>query len=688
MMDKYKIGEKIESFIQRKFKGRIKIWQITYFVILIVLATIYIYKLYDYQIIESKQSRIDYDKKRTSIYRTKANRGSIYTADEYKIAYTLDYYNINISPINLKIKDGKIENEKIVQAINTVIPRIETAGLAEKLRLKNESKSEYLGIYIDISRKEKEELEELLASQGIGINKVNYDKKSIRHYEKDNTFTNIIGFIKNIEQTKGKQDFINKGVYGVEHYYDDALSGKDGLIETFRAINRKSKYTLPNIINKKEKTAKKDGSNIYLTIDSMLQYTLDEVLENSYNKYEALSTMGIVMDVETGKILAMSSYPKPKNNLEVKNKNITDIFEPGSIFKPITIAAAMEEGLINKNTLIESDGYIVVKDRIIRDHDDSTKGILSLDKIVANSGNVAMVKIEQMMDGAVFYDYLQKFGLGEKTGVDISYETNYRLFGLKDFTDVRKSNVSFGQGIAMTQIQMITALNATINGGHILKPYVVDRIEDSDKNIIFTNEREVKSTILSEKTSKNIRELLENVVLTGTGKKVAIPGYRIGGKTGTAQKSEKGRYQKGKYYSSFYAFFPADKPKYSIIVTVDEPKGGYYAAEVALPVARELLDKIIKYKGILPTEDISDNKIVDNKKEIKEVTNFDISNISESLSNNIMPNMVGLSIKETLEILKKTSIKYRIEGTGILSEQSIEEGSEIAGNDILILRFK
>lgn len=688
MMDKYKIGEKIESFIQRKFKGRIKIWQITYFVILIVLATIYIYKLYDYQIIESKQSRIDYDKKRTSIYRTKANRGSIYTADEYKIAYTLDYYNINISPINLKIKDGKIENEKIVQAINTVIPRIETAGLAEKLRLKNESKSEYLGIYIDISRKEKEELEELLASQGIGVNKVNYDKKSIRHYEKDNTFTNIIGFIKNIEQTKGKQDFINKGVYGVEHYYDDALSGKDGLIETFRAINRKSKYTLPNIINKKEKTAKKDGSNIYLTIDSMLQYTLDEVLENSYNKYEALSTMGIVMDVETGKILAMSSYPKPKNNLEVKNKNITDIFEPGSIFKPITIAAAMEEGLINKNTLIESDGYIVVKDRIIRDHDDSTKGILSLDKIVANSGNVAMVKIEQMMDGAVFYDYLQKFGLGEKTGVDISYETNYRLFGLKDFTDVRKSNVSFGQGIAMTQIQMITALNATINGGHILKPYVVDRIEDSDKNIIFTNEREVKSTILSEKTSKNIRELLENVVLTGTGKKVAIPGYRIGGKTGTAQKSEKGRYQKGKYYSSFYAFFPADKPKYSIIVTVDEPKGGYYAAEVALPVARELLDKIIKYKGILPTEDISDNKIVDNKKEIKEVTNFDISNISESLSNNIMPNMVGLSIKETLEILKKTSIKYRIEGTGILSEQSIEEGSEIAGNDILILRFK
>lgn len=688
MMDKFKIGEKIESFIQRKFKGRIKIWQITYFVILIVLTTIYIYKLYDYQIIESKQSRIDYDKKRTSIYRTKANRGSIYTADEYKIAYTLDYYNINISPVNLKIKDGKIENEKIVQAINTVIPRIETAGLAEKLRLKNESKSEYLGIYIDISRKEKEELEELLASQGIGINKVNYDKKSIRHYEKDNTFTNIIGFIKNIEQTKGKQDFINKGVYGVEHYYDDALSGKDGLIETFRAINRKSKYTLPNIINKKEKTAKKDGSNIYLTIDSMLQYTLDEVLENSYNKYEALSTMGIVMDVETGKILAMSSYPKPKNNLEVKNKNITDIFEPGSIFKPITIAAAMEEGLINKNTLIESDGYIVVKDRIIRDHDDSTKGILSLDKIVANSGNVAMVKIEQMMDGAVFYDYLQKFGLGEKTGVDISYETNYRLFGLKDFTDVRKSNVSFGQGIAMTQIQMITALNATINGGHILKPYVVDRIEDSDKNIIFTNEREVKSTILSEKTSKNIRELLENVVLTGTGKKVAIPGYRIGGKTGTAQKSEKGRYQKGKYYSSFYAFFPADKPKYSIIVTVDEPKGGYYAAEVALPVARELLDKIIKYKGILPTEDISDNKIVDNKKEIKEVTNFDISNISESLSNNIMPNMVGLSIKETLEILKKTSIKYRIEGTGILSEQSIEEGSEIAGNDILILRFK
>lgn len=688
MMDKFKIGEKIESFIQRKFKGRIKIWQITYFVILIVLTTIYIYKLYDYQINESKQSRIDYDKKRTSIYRTKANRGSIYTADEYKVAYTLDYYNINISPVNLKIKDGKIENEKIVQAINTVIPRIETAGLAEKLRLKNESKSEYLGIYIDISRKEKEELEELLASQGIGINKVNYDKKSIRHYEKDNTFTNIIGFIKNIEQTKGKQDFINKGVYGVEHYYDDALSGKDGLIETFRAINRKSKYTLPNIINKKEKTAKKDGSNIYLTIDSMLQYTLDEVLENSYNKYEALSTMGIVMDVETGKILAMSSYPKPKNNLEVKNKNITDIFEPGSIFKPITIAAAMEEGLINKNTLIESDGYIVVKDRIIRDHDDSTKGILSLDKIVANSGNVAMVKIEQMMDGAVFYDYLQKFGLGEKTGVDISYETNYRLFGLKDFTDVRKSNVSFGQGIAMTQIQMITALNATINGGHILKPYVVDRIEDSDKNIIFTNEREVKSTILSEKTSKNIRELLENVVLTGTGKKVAIPGYRIGGKTGTAQKSEKGRYQKGKYYSSFYAFFPADKPKYSIIVTVDEPKGGYYAAEVALPVARELLDKIIKYKGILPTEDISDNKIVDNKKEIKKVTNFDISNISESLSNNIMPNMVGLSIKETLEILKKTSIKYRIEGTGILSEQSIEEGSEIAGNDILILRFK
>ncbi|WP_431989584.1 penicillin-binding transpeptidase domain-containing protein [Sneathia sanguinegens] len=172
---------------------------------------------------------------------------------------------------------------------------------------------------------------------------------------------------------------------------------------------------------------------------------------------------------------------------------------------------------------------------------------------------------------------------------------------MKSFTEVRKSNVSFGQGISMTQMQMLTSLNTTINGGKLLKPFVVDKVVDQDGNILLQNKEVVKHKPISEHTSEQIREMLENVVTSGTGKGIFIPGYRLGGKTGTAQKAGPHGYEKGKYFSSFFAFFPADKPKYSILITVNEPHGAYYGAAVALPLVRQVLEKLIKYKGIEPS---------------------------------------------------------------------------------------
>ena len=245
-------------------------------------------------------------------------------------------------------------------------------------------------------------------------------------------------------------------------------------------------------------------------------------------------------------------------------------------------------------------------------------------------------------------------------------------------SEVKKANISFGQGIAMTQIQMIMALNTVINNGKLVKPYVVDRLVDSDGNVVEQNRPQNLKNVFSEEASRLNRQYMEAVVTKGTGRGVRIPGYRIGGKTGTAQKSGNRGYEAGKYFSSFFAFFPVDKPKYAILITVNEPQGAYYGAAVALPPAKSVLEKLIKYKGINP-EGIVQNQKEKTSKQINSIAvRKDLSKIASEFNNGVMPDITGLSLRELLSIYpQKRFPKYKINGSGKVESQYPMPGTNL-----------
>ena len=405
---------------------------------------------------------------------------------------------------------------------------------------------------------------------------------------------------------------------------------------------------------------------------------LDDELKKAYEAFSPESTSGIVIETETGKILAMSSYPKGKDNSQVKNRPITDLFEPGSIFKPLIVAMALQEKAIDEDEIIRSDGWIKVADRTIRDHDSSTTGDLTLDKVIANSSNVAMVKIAQKVNKNVFYSYLDKMRLNKKTGIDTYSEVSPKMFTIDKFTEVRRANISFGQGINLTQIQMLAALNALVNNGKYMKPYVVDRIVDESGKVIKKNTPFQESIIFSPEVSLKVRLLMEEVVTRGTGKGAIIEGYRIGGKTGTAQKAGNKGYEDGKYFSSFFAFFPVNNPKYAILVTINEPKGQYYGAQVALPSVKAIIEKMIKYKGISPEGTLT-NKIDKLVGKSTQIELKDLNKINQDFINGVMPNLKGLSLRELLSVYPISLYpNYEFVGSGKVFEQSILQGSRIS----------
>lgn len=648
----------------------------TYLLLVVIFFAVAIGKMIYLQAFTGIVARKDLDKKRHGIEKIQAKRGTILTSDNHKLSFDIEKYKIIIDPSN--IPEEKLED--VTDILSQTIP-YDKQELRNKINEKREKNKKYLDLEIEITYEKEKKLKEKLKKLKIKEHWIFFNQFSQRYVIEDNAFESILGFL-------NKE---NNPVYGLEKVYDEYLKGIEGKARIYRpALGSLKNYTLQSLIDYEVLEPAQEGHSIKLTIDSVVQYELDMVLKDTFDKFKAQSVMGVVIETQTGKVIAMDSFPKAKDKSEIKNRVITDLFEPGSIFKPITISAAMEENLINKNTVISSDGNIKVKNRVIHDHDKTTVGSLTVEQIVAHSGNVALVKIGQMIPTDKFYEYLKAFGLGQKTKIDTAYETHGKLFSLKDFSEVRKSNVSFGQGISMTQLQMIMALNATINGGKLLKPFIVDKVIDSNNNVILENKTEILHNVISEKTSNQMREILEKVVTTGTGKQASIEGYRIGGKTGTAQKAGPRGYEKGKYFSSFFAFIPAQSPKYSILITVNEPKGAYYGAAVALPPVKVLIERLIKYKGLLPTLPIENPQtpIQDSLPVVKKVPK-DLQYVKHQLELGYMPDLAGLSRKSVIKIFpysKYPNVKFV--GVGIVQSQSVHVGTLLNKDTQIILECR
>ena len=641
------------------FKRRLLFLVLSVLFIFIVLVL----QLFKLQVLEWNKWKEEGERQYKSELVEKAKRGKIYTSDGDVLAFDVEVYEIVLDPTI--IKEENID--KVLSIIKKKVPNVDLKNLKQDIINKKNENKKYLKIENKISYIQKKSILDELSKQKYLKLGVFFETFTIRNYTKNDVFKEVVGF----------QSIDNEGLYGVEKYYNDSLRGKDGVIEKFKSPH--GIFSLPVTPSANgTKMSSENGDDVILTIDSVLQYTLDDELKKAYEAFSPESTSGIVIETETGKILAMSSYPKGKDNSQVKNRPITDLFEPGSIFKPLIVAMALQEKAIDEDEIIRSDGWIKVADRTIRDHDSSTTGDLTLDKVIANSSNVAMVKIAQKVNKNVFYSYLDKMRLNKKTGIDTYSEVSPKMFTIDKFTEVRRANISFGQGINLTQIQMLAALNALVNNGKYMKPYVVDRIVDESGKVIKKNTPFQESIIFSPEVSLKVRLLMEEVVTRGTGKGAIIEGYRIGGKTGTAQKAGNKGYEDGKYFSSFFAFFPVNNPKYAILVTINEPKGQYYGAQVALPSVKAIIEKMIKYKGISPEGTLT-NKIDKSVGKSTQIELKDLNKINQDFINGVMPNLKGLSLRELLSVYPISLYpNYEFVGSGKVFEQSILQGSRIS----------
>jgi len=630
-------------------------------------------RVYYLQTKGGQKIREDSEKKYSYKTYKKAKRGKISTNDGQILAYDNEDYFVILDPT-------LIDEESIDTLLDMLKRYIESLDI-QKYKLeyleKKKAGRQYLKIDDKISYRTKIEIESEIdndKNEAIKQKKEKYKRRFkgivfetifTRNYVQSEAFQETLGFVNNE----------NKGVYGIEKYYDEQLAGEMGVEPRLRIP--KPFLEIVKVKNKNEAKPAVEGQNLVLTLDSVMQYNLDDELQKAYIEHSATSTMGILIEVETGKILAMSSYPKAEDKSTIKNRTIVDFFEPGSIFKPITVAIGLDTKVINENTKIYSPGFIRVYDRIIRDHDSSTIGNLGLADIIAHSGNVAMVKIQEKIDKNTFYRYLIDIGLGGKTNVDTYFEATQKLREFKTLKDeVRRANISFGQGIAVTQIQMITALNTVINNGKLIKPYLVDRIEDNKGNIIKQNNPVMIRKVFSDEASRLNRRYMEASVNRGTSGGAYIPGYRVGGKTGTAQKAEKGGYG-NRHISSFFAFFPADNPKYAILITISEPKGGkYYGAQVALPSVRRVLEKLIEYKRIKPNGKVkTPEKITE---VVQQEKKKDLGKIKQDFDKNIMPDLTGISLREFLSIYPQGKFaQYEITGSGAVVSQFPEKGTKL-----------
>ena len=422
-------------------------------------------------------------------------------------------------------------------------------------------------------------------------------KESKRIYPFDSYMAHTLGFV----------GIDNQGLSGIELTYNDYLTGEDGAIKYFSDA-KGNKLKLNEIYEQPQ-----NGMNITLTINNEIQTSLERELSNAVVKYSPDRAVGLVMDPNSGEILAISARPNFSQE-NYKNYSIEEInrnlpvwatYEPGSTFKIITLSAALQENKVDldKDTFTDT-GAIKVENATLHCWKHGGHGKETFLQVVENSCNPGFVVLGQRLGKDTLFDYIEKFGFGKKTGVDLNGESNGILFDRSKVGPVELATTAFGQGVSVTPIQQVTAVSAAINGGTLYKPYIVKSINEPETNtVVEENKPEIVRNVISKETSEKVRYALESVVANGSGRTSYIDGYRVGGKTGTAQKVENGRYMNNNYILSFIGFLPADNPKVVVYIAIDNPKGTVqYGGTTVGPLSKAVLKDCIKALNLPKSE--------------------------------------------------------------------------------------
>ena len=487
------------------------------------------------------------------------------------------------------------------------------------------------------------------------INKLNYDgvyllKESKRYYPYGNLLSHVLGYV----------GIDNQGLSGLELEYDDVLTGSVGAIKYYSdALGNKLEMA-------EEYVEPINGNNVTLTIDLDLQIAVERELDNAQAKYNPEHILAVAMDPNTGEVLAMASRPNYDPNeyqtytqeVLARNLPIWMMYEPGSTMKITTLAAAINEGVVNlfEDTYYDS-GSVNVDGATIHCWKAGGHGAQTFLNVVENSCNPGFVELGFRLGKEKLFEYIKNLGFGEKTGIDLNGEAKGILFDLDKVGNVELATTAFGQGVSVTPIQQITSVSAIVNGGTLYKPYIVKRTENSKGDILTSVSPTEVRTVITKETSEMVRYALESVVANGSGRNAYIENYRIGGKTGTAQKVNNGTYMVGNYILSFIGFMPADKPEIVVYVAIDNPKGVVqYGGTVAAPIAKGIFESYIEINDLQPVKDGMP----------KEYNWLDTKY-------SVLPSVIGKSVKEANTILKGYKLEYSGTGSKVIY-QSPEEG--------------
>ncbi len=595
----------------------------------------------------------------------KPKRGVIYDRTGKKLAISVNSYTLWANPNDIKDK------KKTAKELSKILKEPEK-GILEKLESGKTS----------VKIKQWLEQEEAKAVEGLNEIGLQLADASKRYYPNEGFASYILGFT-NID---------NVGLNGIEKTYNEYLAGEPG-----KAIKIKDGKGKPMPYGSEKIYDSKDGYSIELTLDQAIQEIAENAAKKAMAETKAKNISILITDPNTGDILALANSPSynpndPRTPLDPavkrewdklkqkelqqewynmwRNYAISDAYEPGSTFKTIIAAAAIEENVANPDSHFYCSGFVegtpLKCSRWYNPHRD-----VNLRDGLAASCNIVFVDLGRKLGKDKTLKYIKAFGFGEKTDIELLGEQAGIIPVSADaIRDINLATISYGHGVAVTPIQLINAVSALGNGGKLMIPRLVSKVTDSKGKLVIENQPEVKRQVISKATSDIMMDMMADVVSSGTGGSAYVPGYRVAGKTGTAQKIIDGSYAPGKYIGSFVAVAPADDPKLSILVIVDEPEGVYYGGSTAAPVAGEIIEKSLKYMNIEPKFTEAE------KKRFKDL--------------NLIPNVKGMSVKEAGEQLVNAGFKYTVDSDELdlnskITEQYPEAGTESSRGAIVDL---
>lgn len=612
-----------------------------------------------------------------------APRGNIYDCNMNVLAQSASAWLCCATPSNIT-KDETREN---LSKFLSETFSIEYDTVYKKL---NNTESRYEIIKKQVTATQKDKVETYLSENSYG-GTVYFTPSSMRFYQSNNFASSVIGFINADGEGKG----------GLEYVYDETLMGTPGRIITAKDARSQSMSSdYETVIDPGT------GNGLLTTLDVTIQYYLEKALDEALVDYEAEGAYGIVMDVNTGAVKAMSSKPDYDSNnaytiydeetrkeieklkgtdeyseaytnalfAQWNNKTVSYTYEPGSVFKVFTLAAALEEGVVDENTTYNCSGVYSIGGWNIHCARRTGHGHQTLTQGLMNSCNPFFITIGQKLGTDAYFKYFEAFGFTEKTGIDLPGEAEpvagVTYHAKNSFTNVNLASTSFGQTIKVTPIQMITAISAVANGGKLMKPYIVSGTVDSDGNVLSTKEPEVKRQVISESTSKKVCEMMEKVVSAGTGKNAYIAGYRVAGKTATSQKIKESQdSEKNLYSASFVCFAPADDPQVAVLIIVDNPGTAVHSGSVvAAPAAKEVMQNTLEYLNVEP------------KYTESELATF----------TSVAPNLVGSSVLSAKQTAAKQGYSVKVVGSGdeVISQTPAAKQTIPSGGVIVVYTEK